>query len=147
MKLNLGCGEDILPDYINVDSNDSCGANIIADLAIIPWNFESNSAEVIRMIDVLEHLPDTVSVLNECHRILIPNGELVIRVPNVLTCPENAFTDPTHVKYFTHRSFEYWDPTSDYGIKYGYYLKNKYYIVRKDIDININITLKKLETV
>jgi 2-polyprenyl-3-methyl-5-hydroxy-6-metoxy-1,4-benzoquinol methylase len=45
-------------------------------------SFQSSSFEVITMWDVLEHLPDPRSSLQECRRILKPGGVLVLRLPN-----------------------------------------------------------------
>jgi len=38
--------------------------------------------DCINISDVLEHVPDPVALLNECHRILKPDGIIMLGVPN-----------------------------------------------------------------
>ena len=47
-------------------------------------------------------------LMNELHRILKKNGVLEVWVPYFKD--DNAFEDPTHVRYFGTRSFMYFDP-------------------------------------
>jgi len=45
--------------------------------------FDSNSFDVVTMWHVLEHMRDPSKVLHEIHRIIRPDGYLIIAVPNV----------------------------------------------------------------
>jgi predicted SAM-dependent methyltransferase len=83
-KLNLGCGEDVREGFLNVDIRQAHPNVVIADLSRRPWPFADESAEVILMLDFLEHFPyrDTASILLECYRVLQPNGVVVIQVPD-----------------------------------------------------------------
>jgi hypothetical protein len=69
---------------------------------------------------VLEHIErrDLVGVMNECHRLLAPGGELDIEVP--IFPSEDAMADPTHVSFFVSGTFDYFredQPLRDlYGI-------------------------------
>jgi len=45
-------------------------------------NLPSASYDVITLFEVLEHLKDPLSLLKECHRVLIPGGLLVVRTGN-----------------------------------------------------------------
>ena len=54
LKLNLGCGEKRIPDYINVDKYGN--PDIKHDLELFPWPWENNSVSEILLIHVLEHL-------------------------------------------------------------------------------------------
>ena len=80
MKLNLGCGPDIRPGYINVDGSYNLllkpSAEIVVhDLNQFPWPFPDNCADEILMWHVLEHLPDTFKVVTEVKRILKKGGK------------------------------------------------------------------------
>lgn len=84
MKLNLGCGNDVRPGYVNVDFRKTHHSVTVVDLSAFPWPFDDGSADEILMLDFLEHFPfkDTGRILLECHRILSSEGELVVQVPD-----------------------------------------------------------------
>ncbi len=97
MRLNLGCGSDIRPGYVNVDFRQLPGVDRIVDLSVFPWPFEDESADEILMLDFLEHFPysQTRRILLECHRVLrdrrppegldVPSGTgLVIQAPDAV---------------------------------------------------------------
>lgn len=88
---DLGCGirpyeQDILHEcdqYIGVDwgnTSHKLKANIISDLNK-PLPIESNSADLVTSFQVLEHLSEPQTFLNEAHRILKKNGEIFLTVP------------------------------------------------------------------
>ena len=122
--LSIGCGDDPYPGAVNHDKTKHAPhVDIAHDLNITPWPWEDASFEVILALDVVEHLSVDVSVwLDECHRILSSEGTLVVRVPHYTH--ENAFTDPTHRRFFTPRTFDYWDKSTLLHQKYG-----KFYFV------------------
>lgn len=100
--LDLGGRFNSKEGYKSVDLLD---ADITMDLEK-PWNINDNSVGVIRAYHLLEHLHDTIHFFNEASRVLVPGGILLIEVPS--TSGEGAFSDPTHVKFFNKRSFEYY---------------------------------------
>lgn len=114
IKLNLGCGNDYLGDFINVDSG-NCRCDIKHDLSETPYPFEDNSVEYIRAIHVLEHLKKEkfVDICKELHRICLGGAIIQIVVPYALS--DNFFTDPTHAMPFTLRTFDYFDRTKPLG--------------------------------
>lgn len=87
MKLNLGCGNDLKPGYLNVDFRDIPGA-VQGDLSKLPWPWKDGSVDEILMLDFLEHFPyrKTVPILQECWRILKVGGRLEIQVPDFTHC-------------------------------------------------------------
>ena len=50
---------------------------------VFEQNYEDNQFDVVTLWDVLEHVPDPKKVLEECHRILKPNGILVVNYPDI----------------------------------------------------------------
>ncbi|NVM20231.1 MAG: class I SAM-dependent methyltransferase [Desulfobacterales bacterium] len=69
-------------------------------------DFQSNFFDVVAMFHVLEHLPSPRKELREIHRILKPDGLLVIEVPNIehplhrlIKRPQWLFV-PGHFYYF-----------------------------------------------
>lgn len=73
---------------------------------------ESASLDVVSLWDVVEHLTDPVSVLRECHRILKPNGILILNYPNHSSIARRLlrgkwpFYLSVHLLYFTPRTLE-----------------------------------------
>lgn len=68
-----------------------------------------NSVGVIRACDFLEHVPDKVALMNECHRLLVHGGMLLTLTPS--SDGRGAYQDPTHVSYWNQNSFWYYtDP-------------------------------------
>lgn len=105
MNLNLGCGSQYLDGFVNVDRDPRVITDLCLDLNALPWPWHDNEASYILMDQVLEHLPDTIAILKEVHRVLMEGGMAVIKVPHCQsTC---AFRDPTHVRFFDERSLDY----------------------------------------
>ncbi|OHD63074.1 MAG: hypothetical protein A2176_08190 [Spirochaetes bacterium RBG_13_51_14] len=65
---------------------------------------------VITMIELLEHLPDPVVALKECHRLLRDNGLLLIQTANMdgiqarILGGSYAYFMPGHLSYFTKKN-------------------------------------------
>ena len=57
--------------------------------------------------DVIEHLSDTIRVMEEIHRISRNGARVHITVPHFSSA--NAYTDPTHCRLFSYFSFDYFD--------------------------------------
>lgn len=113
--LDLGGRFNSNSSYVSVDLQD---ADLIFDLEK-PWPLQENSVGVLRAYHLLEHLNDTIHFFNEANRVLVPGGFLLIEVPSV--SGEGAFSDPTHVKFFNKRSFDYY--TTE---KLAKYIRPKY---------------------
>ena len=102
MKLNLGCGRDYKEGWINVDKYDS--GDIVWNLNVTPYPFPDDSAESILLDNVLEHIENVHSLLEECYRILKPGGSCRIIVPYYNSA--GAYNDITHVHFFNHTSIK-----------------------------------------
>jgi ubiquinone/menaquinone biosynthesis C-methylase UbiE len=101
-KLNLGCGNDIRPGWINLDRKGLPGVNVVHDLETLPLPFPADTFDYILCQDVLEHV-DCVALLREILRIMRDASILHIRVPH-FTCA-HAYGDPTHKNFFTSDTF------------------------------------------
>jgi ubiquinone/menaquinone biosynthesis C-methylase UbiE len=87
--LNLGCGDKILPGYVNVDIAESrrgARPDILCDLRNLA-PFEDHYADEILSVHVVEHFYrwEVLDVLNEWMRVLKPGGTMYIECPNLLT--------------------------------------------------------------
>ncbi len=81
MKLNLGAGTDIRPDFLNVDIKNLPGINIVSDASNLP-SLEDNSVEFIVAQHLLEYIPraNMTMALHEWKRLLKKHASLEIRV-------------------------------------------------------------------
>ena len=85
-RLNLGCGFDLRPGYLNVDLQAFHKPDLVADvgkLDLLPADYY----EEVLAQDVLEHLPrtSTTKILAHWNRLLAPGGLLRLRVPNAIS--------------------------------------------------------------
>lgn len=102
--LHFGSGTKKLPGSISVDILDLPQVDVVHDLDVFPWPFEDNSFDLVYGHNSLEHLDNIVAVMNEMHRILRPNGRVVLTVPYFRST--DAFGDPTHKHFFTSQSMD-----------------------------------------
>jgi O-antigen biosynthesis protein len=83
----------------------------------LPGCLGEASFDVVVFADVLEHLRDPLPVLRATHRLLRPNGFVVISLPNIahgdvrlalldgrFDYTDTGILDNTHTKFFTRRS-------------------------------------------
>ena len=104
--LNLGCGQRYYEHAVNVDvPASSVEADVWHDLNQFPWPFAGNSFEEVLANDIMEHLRDLHSTMQEIHRICCPGARVRIATPHFSSA--NAYTDPTHLHYFSLFSFDY----------------------------------------
>ena len=135
-KLNLGCGTNPLPGYINVDSRALPGVDEQVDLFVVSWPWLDGSIDEIMMSHFVEHIHHLVRkqisscviepiwsedgffvVFRECWRVLKMGGLIDIYTPYFKSEP--SFRDPTHTRHLTEATFSYlWEEkgTFDYQI-------------------------------
>ena len=84
IRLNLGCGKDHRPGYINIDAVTEVKPNLVHTLPK-PLPFLDGSVSHIVAQDILEHFiyDDFLLVMSEISRVLQKDGEVSVRVPNI----------------------------------------------------------------
>jgi len=85
VKIYFGCGLDKRAGYINVDIRKDVNPDVVWNLEVTPYPFQTESAEEILFKDSLEHIswrkiPDVIA---ECRRILRKGGRLLIQAPDM----------------------------------------------------------------
>lgn len=116
--LQLGSGKSFRPEWWNLDGDPRWHPDLVHDLnepllgrtftterfgtvTIEPEMFDS-----IVAIDVLEHVRELTVAMTSCLQVLRTGGVFRISVPYELSV--GAWSDPTHVRAFNERSWDYY---------------------------------------
>jgi len=100
----------------------------IAPGTIYTAQYEKNSFDVITLLDVIEHVDDPKSLLQEIHRILKPEGMLILSTPNIgslvarLLGPKWWHIRRAHQYYFTWKTIQQLLKESGFSI-----IRKRYY--------------------
>ena len=83
----------------------------------LPAEVRKGTFDVVVLGDVIEHLRDPLSLLNQSHEALAPDGEILVSVPNIshwyprlrvglglFDYDTRGILDATHLRFFTRRS-------------------------------------------
>lgn len=128
MVLDVGCGGGLLLHYLQRRGHRVTGLDYSIDAAAIAWRtngvpafcgmltqppLADESFDAVTMFHVLEHLYDPAGYLRTAHRLLRPDGRLVIQVPNA-SCWQfillgehwNGLDIPRHFWHFRPRDIE-----------------------------------------
>jgi hypothetical protein len=101
LKLNLGCGENHYPGYVNVDKFGT--PDVVHDLETFPWPWPDDAVSEIVLYHVLEHLGQQpavyLGIMKEMYRVCQPDARIFIAVPHFRH--DMFFHDPTHVRAVT----------------------------------------------
>ncbi|HXU13634.1 MAG TPA: methyltransferase domain-containing protein [Terriglobales bacterium] len=122
MVLDVGCGNNKIPDAIGMDCVALPGVDVIHDLSSFPYPFNADSIDAFHINHVLEHLSDVIGTMEELWRIAKPGATVHIRVPHFTGVL--AWRDPTHRRSFTSESFRYFGDNS-----YSYYTHARFQVV------------------
>ena len=72
-----------------------------------PLPFADNSVDEVIADYLMEHIVNLVPLMEELYRVCEKDAKIVFKVPYFKSTA--AFKDPTHVRFFTERTFEYFD--------------------------------------
>ena len=83
INLNLGSWNTRIDGYTNVDLGEDRDTDIVADAFDLSF-IQSGTVDAIRASNILEHAPhvQTLDILKEWHRVLVPGGKLWLSVPD-----------------------------------------------------------------
>jgi SAM-dependent methyltransferase len=147
LQINLGCGSRPKQGWVNVDVWGQPGVDVVHDLDVFPWPFDSGTASKIHGIDVYEHVEFPLEFMAECWRVLKTGGELFLHTAYWRN--RWSFNDPTHKRFLTENSFDYWIPGCGFYDVYGpaYNRGTAFEMVRIWLDTpqgDLNVMLRKV---
>lgn len=98
IRLNLGCGDKILPGYVNVDVVEARSGkkpDVLCDLHHLK-PFPDNHADEVMAIHVVEHFWrwEVEAVLREWVRVMKPGGCMILECPNLVSACEEFLKNP-----------------------------------------------------
>jgi len=96
MRLNLGCGHEPLPGFVNIDSY-AVEADVQGDLRLLDFH----DVDEVLMSHVLEHISwrETQDVLTRIHGWMRPKGKLTVEVPDMNLISREAMRNPDWIRY------------------------------------------------
>jgi SAM-dependent methyltransferase len=105
--LDVGCGRNKVVGATGLDRFLVEGVDVVHDLEIFPYPFETDCFDEIHARHVIEHVESVSRFLDELHRIARPGARLYINTPHYSY--SNSWRDPTHRWHFSAYSFEYFE--------------------------------------
>lgn len=103
LKLNIGCGYNKQPGFLNVDKFAACGPDRVCDVENLPWIWPDDSVDEVLFNHSLEHIGEDaetfLGVMKELYRVCRNGAEIQINVPHPRN--DDFLNDPTHVRVIT----------------------------------------------
>lgn len=153
--LNLGCGLDLRPGFVNIDIQDLPNVDKVSDVTKLDW--EDNSVDFIVAQHILEYLPRRclMPALLEWKRVLKLDSPLEIRVTDLSHLTKSLYLNDISKEMGLHHemviSLLYGKQKNPYDIRYngftsdflqgllmglGFTLNN---VVKEDFDVIITV--------
>ncbi|HXE75799.1 MAG TPA: methyltransferase domain-containing protein [Candidatus Xenobia bacterium] len=111
LVLDLGCGTRKTPGAVGVDRVAAPGVDVVCNFDVgLP--FADSSVDEIITSHVVEHVADLSKTMEDIWRICRPGARVRIWTPH-FSSGMASWSDPTHRRTFTSRTFEYFLPESN----------------------------------
>ncbi|WP_447973281.1 class I SAM-dependent methyltransferase [Nitrospira sp. Kam-Ns4a] len=126
--LDIGCGSSKQPGTVGIDRRRLPGVDVVCDFERgLP--FRQSSVAGAFSIHSIEHMRDLITFMEELYRVCAPGAKVYIRTPYYTS--RKAFVDPTHVRFMTEESFEYFKSPNYYGLNTNFRTVSIEYAMRK----------------
>lgn len=143
LKLNLGCGKDYKEGWVNVDVTSRNNADLYCDLNKCKGSrlpYQDNTVDSILLSHTLEHIDNSLDLMEELHRVATHGAMCEIIVP--YGSSNDAFEDQTHVRRYFEGSFKtfaqpyYWK--ADYNYRGDWEVQRVLLLVSKERFVNFS---------
>ncbi len=112
-KLNLACGQSRKEGFTGVDIAATPAVDVVHDLLVAPWPFDSNTVSEVYCSHFIEHIPMQTFggkdlfflFFDEMYRVMKVGGSATIIAP--YGASDRAFQDPTHRRFIVPSTFVY----------------------------------------
>jgi len=138
IRLNLGSGRKRYDGFVNIDKVNLPETDRIWNLEKTPMPFAANSVSEVICEHVLEHISNFVPLMEDMHRICMSGALLKVTVPYFRY--EGAFRDPTHVRFFSEHSFDYFCN----GHSFDYYTTARFRLRKTELRTSFKSNTKNL---
>ena len=126
--IDLGCGTNKIDGALGFDKRAQPGVHVVCDLERqLP--IRTSSVDVVHLSHVVEHIRELVPFMEEVYRVCKAGAEVRVVAPYYTS--RGAFRDPTHVRFITEDTFQYFEPLTDYGIATHFRIEQIDYDYRK----------------
>jgi predicted SAM-dependent methyltransferase len=126
--LDIGCGAHKQPGTVGIDRRPVKGVDVVCDFERgLP--FRDGTVAAAFSIHSIEHMRDLVTFMEELYRVCAAGARITIKTPYYTS--RKAFVDPTHVRFMTEESFEYFKHPNYYGLKTNFRTVSIAYNMRK----------------
>jgi len=103
MRLHLGCGNEYIPGWLNVDKSKDSAADEFWDLEE-PFPLNDNTVSSIRSKFLIEHIANDKQFFNEMYRVCRDGARVHLFVPKF---PGEGAVDWDHKSFWNMRKFNY----------------------------------------
>jgi len=132
--LEIGSGHTSRLGVVTLDFNQSVEPDILHNLDKIPWPIMDSHFDVVLMFSVIEHVENPLKVIEECYRILKPNGKIYLLTPHFSATA--SYTDLSHRWHFSGRSFDYFISGTTLFGDYGFYSQARFVMDKRLISLH-----------
>lgn len=111
-KLNLGCGRNPLPDYVNIDIVNYPGVNIVYDISKLNDVVAESIADEILAKDVIEHfnIKDVYPMLCTWSKLLKKDGIIILEFPDAKEHCKQLLSGYWNMDRFNYQFFSQREP-------------------------------------
>jgi predicted SAM-dependent methyltransferase len=108
MILNIGCGEHLLLDVVNIDcvSNEIAKPDLVCDIRKERLPYEDETVDEVWMIHSLEHIEFYYwdIIFKEVARVLKPNGVYLLSYPEFSECAKRFINNAGGDRHFWRKT-------------------------------------------